>query len=97
MNTTQLSYDQYVRIYREDLEHEYHATDPDEREIDCPDCHGDGSQDCDLGHIHDCEACDGSGETTADSFEDFAKDDYDFRWFRDKRRVKEYEQWLSQC
>lgn len=29
--------------------------------ITCPDCKGDGTQECDLGHEHDCENCEGIG------------------------------------
>lgn len=28
---------------------------------DCPEGNGTGEEECDLGHMHDCENCDGSG------------------------------------
>jgi hypothetical protein len=31
--------------------------------IDCEDCDGVGSLECDLGHTHDCETCDGTAQT----------------------------------
>lgn len=45
--------------------------EPDPQEYECPDCHGDGSRDCDCGCPNcygaiDCQTCDGNGyiETT---------------------------------
>ena len=31
-------------------------------EGECPDCQGYGYQECDLGHEHDCEECNGTGK-----------------------------------
>lgn len=29
----------------------------------CPECHGDGTHECDCGDVHDCHECDGEGKT----------------------------------
>lgn len=31
------------------------------KEQECPDCNGQGDQECDLGFTHDCGQCDGTG------------------------------------
>jgi hypothetical protein len=31
------------------------------RVVECDECYGQGSRECDLGHDHDCESCDGRG------------------------------------
>ena len=31
---------------------------------DCPECHGEGTHECDCGNIHDCHECDGEGKTS---------------------------------
>lgn len=33
-----------------------------EKEVECKECDGDGSIECDLGHDHECTECDGTGE-----------------------------------
>ena len=38
------------------------ATPPDSEE--CAYCHGDGVRECDMGHQHDCDYCDGTGKVT---------------------------------
>jgi hypothetical protein len=96
MNTTQLSYADWERVNRNSLEADYQATEPDEREIRCETCYGKGFDECNLGHEHDCEDCDGTGKTTADCYHDFAQDLYEMQWAKDRRVLKEYETCLSQ-
>lgn len=36
----------------------------EEKEVKCKDCGGDGSQECDLGHDHECDVCSGDGSYT---------------------------------
>jgi len=31
---------------------------------DCDECHGDGTHECDCGHVHECSFCDGKGKTS---------------------------------
>lgn len=38
------------------------AGDADALPVKCEDCNGDGVVECNLGHEHDCDKCDGEGE-----------------------------------
>lgn len=96
MNTKELSYHDWVRIYRSELEDEYRKSDPEETLIKCPDCYGRGYDTCDLGHDHDCEHCDGEGKVQADTFEGFTAELYEAHCAKNKANLARYELCLSQ-
>lgn len=37
-----------------------------QKEVECKECDGDGSVECDLGHDHECTECDGTGEVESE-------------------------------
>ena len=58
------------------------------KEIDCPECGGDGEVTCDrCGHTHDCHECDGSGKIKDG---DTLKDIYDRQLASDKKILDRY-------
>jgi len=42
---------------------------PASKERSCSDCDGDGYHQCDMGHSHGCEKCDGTGKTVKEADE----------------------------
>jgi len=55
----------------------------------CGECHGKGYQECDLGHEHDCEECDGSGNAP-DRCENFMTSEYLAAVNHDKQKYARY-------
>jgi len=55
----------------------------------CPECHGKGYEECDLGHEHDCEECDGSGNAP-DRCENFMTSEYLAAVNHDKQKYARY-------
>lgn len=56
----------------------------------CFDCDGRGYHNCDLGHSHDCDPCDGSGKVTKEIDEvlqDYARNIYDIQVSKDREKV----------
>ena len=96
MNTKELSYHEWVRMYKSELEDEYRKSDPDETLVKCSECYGRGYDTCDLGHEHDCEECDGEGKVQADTFENYTADLYDTQLATDKQNLARYQACLSQ-
>lgn len=96
MNTKELPYQDWVRIYRSELEDEYMKSNPNETLIKCPDCHGQGYDTCDLGHDHDCETCQGDGKVQADTFKGFTSDLYERHIATNKVNLARYQACLSQ-
>lgn len=59
----------------------------------CFDCDGKGSHECDLGHSHDCNRCDGTGKVMKEVDEvlqDYARKLYDAQVSRDREKVFEF-------
>lgn len=96
MNTKELPYHDWVRIYRSELEDEYRKSDPDETLVKCLECWGEGYETCDLGHTHDCEECDGEGTVQADTFEQYTADLYQKHLATNKVNLARYQACLSQ-
>lgn len=57
---TVLPYDQWREAQCEAYLAE-HGDDADVQEVECPECHGDGELECDMGHMHECSRCEGEG------------------------------------
>ncbi len=96
MNTKELSYHEWVRIYRSELEDEYLKSNPNETRIKCQECYGKGYETCDLGHDHDCETCDGEGKVQTDTFEGYTSDLYQKHLATNRANLARYQACLSQ-
>jgi RecJ-like exonuclease len=60
----------------------------------CDECGGKGYLECDLGHDHDCEECDGSGDAP-DPVEQFMLDEYHDQVEKDKKVFEKYKKEFS--
>ena len=56
----------------------------------CPECYGEGKQECDLGHSHGCEPCDGTGKmlkTPEEMLEEYGRKLYDTQVKLDRKKL----------
>lgn len=97
LNFTPISFSHWYLANEEYVKKEYTEKygDPKTQEEtgECPECNGDGYQDCDMGHSHDCEECDGTGkkdQTAEQILEEYAGDLYREQVRRDKEKVARF-------
>ncbi len=76
---------------REDLERQFEHLYGESKKFPakCGECGGTGYQECDLGHDHDCEECDGSGDAP-DPVEQFMLDEYHDQVEKDAKVFENY-------
>lgn len=77
---------------KEDIHNEFGALISKEVET-CEECTGAGYVECNLGHTHDCEECDGEGKrvlTEDEVWREYALDAYNDRVSKDIKAVKRY-------
>lgn len=96
MIATQLSYTEWVRIHRVELQEEFTALTCDEEYSEqlCDRCDGEGYVTCDMGHEHECEDCEASGDSQ--DFETYTYNLWNAQRETDLLRYKEYVKCLSQ-
>lgn len=88
-----IRFDVWHEVNREDLKKAFEALNFVEDEKDCDECDGYGTEECDLGHEHNCEACGGSGkvdETEEEALEAYAIAQYHAAVEKDKEKMKVY-------
>ena len=56
--------------------------EPFDKDTRCSHCDGQGYAECDLGHSHDCEECDGEGKTTKSPGE--VLEEYGWKLYREQ-------------
>lgn len=71
-------YSQNAEWVRDQYHGEYGI--PLEKDVRCGDCYGKGYHECDLGHSHNCERCDGEGKSIETP--DEALEEYGLKLFR---------------
>lgn len=93
-----IPFSRWVQENESDLLKEFDIVATPGQDDTCEKCGGLGFVQCDMGHEHECEDCEGDGKVTLTPeqlFQQYSRDEYDFRKAVDFKKWTEYNKFME--